>query len=257
MGNPDHKKQVYDILLTPIECRNRKDKVDFVDGRIISGQKYYGEKDEDMSDFTVGFYEIVYKDLLKCMTLLNSKGELYNAQFDGDTMNSFNTIANFTTNAGKSIAKRTPLEEWPEYLKDYRIRYHCLANFWILPMDIGRTSRKLNKYDSMCLFVKDVNSYYEYKARSSENIKEAVTCINNDSEYFKRIESMKHFCDIHFISDVGIIEKAAIEQKQYEERCSEILVSSALEMIERRATEISNSKYSYELREYFHKMNLL
>ena len=104
-----------------------------------------------MSDFTVGFYEIVYKDLLKCMTLLNGKGELYNAQFAGDTMNSFNTIANFTINAGKSMAKRTPLEEWPEYLKDYRIRYHCLANFWILPMDIGRTSRKLNKYDSMCL----------------------------------------------------------------------------------------------------------
>ena len=107
------------------------------------------------------------------------------------------------------------------------------------------------------MFVKDVNSYYEYKAGSSDNISEAVTCINNDSEYFKRIESMKHFCDIHFISDVGIIEKAAIEQKQYEERCSEILVRSALEMIERRATEISNSKYSYELREYFHKMNLL
>jgi hypothetical protein len=111
------------------------------DDKVLSGQKYYSSADADMSDFAIGFYEIIYKEILKGKPILGQKGSLRNSEFAGDTMNSFNTIANCTPGAGKSSRLRTEKEEWPEYLRVYHSQYHCLANFWILPMDIGRTTK--------------------------------------------------------------------------------------------------------------------
>ena len=52
-------KKVCDILLTPIICDKRIPEIIIRDGKIISPQLYYGVADEDMSDFSIGFYKIM------------------------------------------------------------------------------------------------------------------------------------------------------------------------------------------------------
>ena len=99
---------------------------------IKTSQKYIRKNDPDMSDFAIGFYEIIYKDILNGKTILDEKGYLQNKElFAGDTMNSFRTIK-----------RRNPKEN---ILKKYEYQYHCLANFWLIPMEMGRTikGRKL------------------------------------------------------------------------------------------------------------------
>jgi hypothetical protein len=121
------KEKVKEILLMPIvssksvtgiTIAQRKD-----DGSkfILSGQKYTGVVDEDMSDIAIAFYEVVYDGI----KILDNKGILVDPQFAGDTMNSYNQIVN---REGCSEEKK---EEWFG-------RYHCLANFWILPLEVGR-----------------------------------------------------------------------------------------------------------------------
>ena len=58
------KEIVKKILLTPIECNKRYKTIKLVNGEICSPQKYYCGEDCDMSDFAVGFYEIIYANIL-------------------------------------------------------------------------------------------------------------------------------------------------------------------------------------------------
>lgn len=134
-----NKKQIYNILMMPILCKNHsgfneKRKVDIKrEGNLINTSQTYwpqykgrniGEpvrydfkSDCDMSDFACGFYEIIYKDMLDGKKIVDDIGNLTNKQYAGDTM--------------------TSVSKLPQ-LKD---TYHCLANFWLLPMDLGRTSK--------------------------------------------------------------------------------------------------------------------
>ena len=142
------KQQIYELLLMPIVCddRNRKN-LERIDDVVYTGQKYASTYvDEDMSDYAVGFYEILYKNLLENQSMLNGKGNIIDWEFAGDTMNSFETTANKTPGAGKMRAERTPESEWPDFLRIYKRRYHSLANFWILPVETGRSlNGELNK----------------------------------------------------------------------------------------------------------------
>ena len=88
--------QIHEILFMPIYCDKKHDKISCEDNKIKTGQKYSSTADEDMSDFAIGFYEIVYKDILNSKPLLEHNGSLCNNEYAGDTMNSFNTIANIT-----------------------------------------------------------------------------------------------------------------------------------------------------------------
>lgn len=60
----EKENAVYKILRTPIICCKKVPKTFFKDNVIYSPQLYYSIPDEDMSDFSVGFYEIVYKKIL-------------------------------------------------------------------------------------------------------------------------------------------------------------------------------------------------
>ncbi|MGL5087167.1 MAG: hypothetical protein ACRC68_15880 [Clostridium sp.] len=92
-------------------------------------------------------------------------------------MNSFNTIANITPGAGKSSKTRTPDKNWPEYSRNYFNRYHYLANFWILPMETGRTTKGvLNKA------IKPINDYMD---RFLELIHSEIRFDGCDREYFR------------------------------------------------------------------------
>ena len=58
----------------------------------------------------------------------------------------------------RSQKERSLKEEWPKELIDYQSKYHCLANFWVIPMCHGRTSAKLNRYDSLDSYLNKVYS---------------------------------------------------------------------------------------------------
>lgn len=155
----DVKDELVKILLTPIVCTERSKGIPQIrrnDSIIESTQTYDGILDPDMSDFTTGFYEIIYKKIINENHIVDNSGIIKDCCFAGDTMNSFNSIANITPGAGKSKNLRTPIDQWPCELKNYHRIYHSLANFWILPMCIGRRSMKLNRYDSMDIFLKKV-----------------------------------------------------------------------------------------------------
>lgn len=104
-------KQVYELLMPPIVCTGySKGKVSIVKcgNYIKSSQTYYPDKkwkislDEDMSDFAMGFYEIIYKSLLGGNLMVNKNDDLCDGEFTGDTMNPFNYIANLFPQAGRS-----------------------------------------------------------------------------------------------------------------------------------------------------------
>ena len=132
------------ILTMPIEVikvRTGKPSIEINsdDNIIKSTQQYKGKKDPDMSDIAIKFYEILYGF---------NEGEMFPYEmFAGDTMNSFDSIANFVPGAGKTKKerKKTNKEDWPEWLRDYEKEYHCLANFWVLPMTVGRGVGRLSK----------------------------------------------------------------------------------------------------------------
>ena len=240
--------QVREILLKPIDCDKSQSKVYLSENRVISGQTYYSSADADMSDFSIGFYEIIYKEVLKGKPILGQKGSLKNSEFAGDTMNSFNTIANCTPGAGKSSRQRTEKEEWPEYLRGYQTQYHCLANFWILPMEIGRTTKgKLNKS------IKPISDYMD---RFLQLVESEVSYNGRDREYFKSFSGWNDFVSKHFLN--GYLDNnQQIELYSYfDEKGHPNFITSALQKIEQRATCIAESEYANELWEYFDELKL-
>lgn len=132
---------------------------------IISGQKYKGCSDEDMCDFTVGYYNVVYeKDILKSSNITEI--------FAGDTM-----IDNYK----KELAN-----------------YHCLANFWILPMKVGRSCGRLNRARlHMDSFLKKLLENYEgYK----EYYKEYFTEFNEET-----------FVEKHYLEGSFFVNNTVVE----------------------------------------------
>ncbi len=161
----DQQKEIFKILLTPIEATRAKNgkRIERTGNEIISPQHYRSKfLDPDMSDLAVKFYKILYTNSLQSFLpengeILDNEGHFVDMDFAGDTMNSFHSIANRTDKAGTSRKGRTSIIEWPEYLKIYFRQYHCLANFWIIPMALGRSSSKgergSNHFDSPHIFL--------------------------------------------------------------------------------------------------------
>lgn len=179
------KDRVKEILLMPIiasksikgismitECNSNR-------RMILSGQMYKGAPDEDMSDIAVLFYECIYNLEDKLLKENNGEYDLYCDQFAGDTMNSYNQIV------GRKGCPQSDKEKWFN-------QYHCLANFWLLPMEVGRKgeewskSKKAKDYMDNFLYVL-ANNFGEYKKR--------YPC------YFKNLEKIEDFYDMHGFND--------------------------------------------------------
>lgn len=56
----------------------------------------------------------------------------------------------------KTKKERRSKEKWPKELIDYQSKYHSLANSWAIPMCHGRTSAKLNPYDSLDAYLNKI-----------------------------------------------------------------------------------------------------
>ena len=119
----EKENTVYKILLTPIKCDKNIPKICLKDTVIYSPQLYKSTPYEDMSDFSVGFYKIVYKDILggNNVEILNEDGTYKNENYMGDTIHSFNSLANVIL-GNRSQKERSPKEEWPKELIDYQSR---------------------------------------------------------------------------------------------------------------------------------------
>lgn len=242
--------QLRDILLMPICCKKTNEGIVEKDGIIQSGQKYYSSADGDMSDFAIGFYEILYKDILDTKSILKRNGHLYSRNFAGDTMNSFHTIANITPGAGKTRKQRKPKEEWPQFLQDYHSKYHCLANFWLIPMKMGRTTvGEFNKAR------RPINDYMD---RYLQMLFSEIDFEERDRNYFKCFDSKNDFACKHFLTEVYVDKNLNVDlySKSLQNE-SEFLVEKALENMRLRADSIAKSKYADELWEYFKAYHLV
>lgn len=235
------EKRVYDILLTPIICDKKIPQIIIQDGIIKSPQLYYSCADADMSDISMGFYRIVYKDILTDSNgeILNDKGYPIDKEFMGDTMHSFNSLANIILkDSSKNF--RSPVEKWPEELNEYYLKYHCLANFWIIPMRHGRTSAKLSKYDSLDYYLTRVKDRF----------------IDDTDGYFGRFVSWEKFLASHCMSSYILRSNPLIMYSSSDKKRCISELNRINEFWKTRAEELVN-KHTDELYEYFCKLGLV
>jgi len=243
MINEEQKQDIIDILTTSIECSgysNAKINITRDEEIIKTTQTYwpqYIDKDTgkpfrypfipdcDMSDFACDFYEIIYKDILNDIKLVDDNGNFTDKNFAGDTMTSVSKLPG---------------------LKD---RYHCLANFWLIPMEIGRTSTnewsKTSKKYEILDFMDRFLLLLKYNYHAFEN---------SFRNYFNNIKRFEQFSEIHFIKNSYVDENYDVNEysHQLDSTTSEIL----FEFMKIRATLISESKYAEELWNYFNDLHL-
>ncbi|MBF0747083.1 hypothetical protein IR073_05440 [Gemella sp. 19428wG2_WT2a] len=234
------KEIVKNILLTPIECKKGYKSIILENNIIKTSQKYYSTADEDMSDIAIGFYEILYNELLNNAYIL-AGDRIKDENFAGDTINTFNTIANIILK-DKSKEHRSPIEFWPEYLKKYEKNYSCLANFWLIPTKHGRRSPKSNRYDAVEIYLSEVGRRIKLK-----------------EDYFNNFTSLEEFLDIHYLSLETIDTELLYEfYRKKDINKGPNVVNEIEKMIELRAEKISQDEIMCnKLYEYFMKINII
>lgn len=241
-------KQVYDILLMPIKCTKhcgfkdkRKVEIKKQENIIETTQTYWPEykdkktgepfrypfpEDCDMSDFACGFYEIIYKDFLDGKKIVDDNGCLVQKEFAGDTIT--------------SVSK----------LQELKNRYHCLANFWILPMELGRKSEdKLSKTSGYY----DIEDYMDrFLLLLKYKFEVYKKCYPN---YFSKLDKFEKFSDIHLLCESYLDNQFTVLQYSHmiNNKTGEYLWSC----FEKRAKTIANSRFGPDLWEYFANYNLL
>ena len=247
-------KQVYEVLLMPIKCENhcgfgndrkviiRKERNcvkttetywrSYKDKETGALFRYPFKPDCDMSDFACGYYEIIYKDILKdVQKLVDDDGELVNREFAGDTM--------------------TSVSKLPQ-LKD---SYHCLANFWMVQEFIGRTSKyTLDKYRkwSKTSSVYNIQDFMDrFLVLVDENFEEYKSLYPS---YFKNIDTFKTFVEIHHLGGVYVDEDYNVIK--YSNNIDKSTPNILLKVMKKRAEKISKSKYVDKLWDYFNEYGL-
>ena len=192
MLTKEQEKQVKDILLMEIEKPSRgKFNIYIKNQKIHTTQIYRGSLDPDMSDIAVEFYKVIYEDVLdeECKDILN-KSLLINKDFCGDTMNSYNRISkNLTSDLKKKLNGQ----------------YHCLANFWLLPMHVGHGSPYTSKlglsYYSKSTFSDQI---YDYMDRFINKFFIEINEYKRVYPNYTHIFTKNNFATKHFIDDIYI-----------------------------------------------------
>lgn len=213
---------------------------------ILSGQKYGSIADEDMSDFAIGFYEIVYQGLIPDKKLLKEDGGLLNMQFAGDTMNA-------KVYCGKDVDANS----------SWKSKYHCLANFWLLPVNVGRSSAKTPKDDRKYSKSKNgINDfldifleYYSDKYKEyADKYGDYINCMAQDRDEDKNSEH----------TDIGAFYKnhcllgSFVEEKDDRYEITDFssgnkkldICEKVWDLIKRRAGKLAE-EYGEQLYEYF------
>lgn len=248
------REQVYMVLMKPVKYSTKRTShekaiIEMKEDVIYSTQLYNGMLDCDMTDFACGFYQIVYKDFLynaNIQSVVNVEKGLNDIEFAGDTMNSFNTVANLVKEAGKSKKLRTNENMWPLYLKEYKYTYHCLANFWLVPMPIGRTLDELSK-------AKRTKDYMDRFLKILQ--KDFQTYVKEFPKYFSAMdESLNEFMEIHFLKDSYIQNNQILK---FSNGKPQDIISIIHQLNKERAMTIAKSDKVDELWSYFNKHGLI
>ncbi|WP_313132569.1 hypothetical protein [Anaerocolumna sp.] len=242
------KKQIYNVLLMPIQCTkhsgfNDERKVDII--KTVNGIKttqtywveyknkntgtpfrYNFQPDCDMSDFACGFYEIIYKEFLDGKKVVDDNGCLVDNEFAGDTMTSVSRLPG---------------------LKN---KYHCLANFWIIPMELGRKSIHELSKTSNRYCIKDFMDRFLLLLKF--NLDDYKKIFPN---YFSKIDIFSRMSDIHLINESYLDKQHNI--MQYSDVINKDTEDYLWNCIKKRAEAISNSRFGPELWYYFAQNNIL
>lgn len=232
------QEQVRDILLMPIESTTQESLNVFIyDGRIFSSQEYRGY-DPDMSDFAVGFYQIIYRQILKKEYKILKGKMLKNEEFCGDTMNSYTIVT-------KNKINDKERKEWIN-------KYHCLANFWLLPKHVGHSSSYTAKLKLM-YYSKSKNGINDYMDNFLHNYLdkyEEYRAVFKD--YTKRFTS-KNFGDVHFLEG-SYMEKGMVID--FSDEMEDKIIDIIWGKIKNRANLIACKK-GEELYEYFLRLGII
>lgn len=249
------EEQVCKILLMPIKCycdyKNGNILITKENKKIMSSQKYYPQyidknthkpfryawkpksnPDEDMSDFACGFYEIIYNKVLSRSTIIDIVGNLSNKQYCGDTMT--------------SVSKIPQLKE----------SYHCLANFWILPMHIGHTSSSTPVYLKKWSKTSDYYKTEDFMDRWLLLLKYQFADFKENFSYFNNFKNFEEFADIHFLRGSYVDDNYNIVEYSSNYRSKEDLHDTLLNFWKIRAKAIATSDYSDALWKFFNEYNL-
>ena len=243
MNDNEKAERVRRFLLLPI----RKDEhIKYNEDGIMTTQTYLSGFDYDMSDISVQFYKIIYG-----IDILDDKGQLMEKQFAGDTMCSFNTIANCVDGAGKSTKQRTPYEQWPKFLQDYYDSYHCLANFWVLPLWAGRSYPNMpqeHKWASKTGAGDGIN-IQDYMDRYLSFLQNNYPkFIKHYVEYGREFSSFSDFAYKHYLrGEENYISKGGKINLYSQQKDPEAVVNSMNEKIKERAKAISESSKCNDL----------
>lgn len=243
----EEQKIVKKILLMPIECTSQETPAVFLhNGRIYSSQKYPGF-DPDMSDLAVKFYQIIYRERLENLhyEILDENGNLKvlseYKEFCGDTMNSYRTIEKKLCNDKKK-----------EELKD---KYHSLANFWLLPMDVGHSSSHTTKR-GLADCSKSKNGLADYMDRFLEYF------FNNHEKYEKNYPEytesfrLEKFNVDHFLEGIYLENNKVTEEMKFSNKDSDEIAVEMCKRIEKRAELIAHKKGA-ELYKFFSKLRIM
>lgn len=243
----EEQKKVKEILLMPIECTTQETLTVFLyNNRIFSSQKYRG-LDPDMSDIAVEFYQIIYKEKLKKLEykILHEDGNLKvlknYKEFCGDTMNSYRTIEN-----------RLCDDEKKRELKD---KYHSLANFWLLPMDVGHSSswtkiRKLGEYSKSDNRFKDfMDKFLQFLLINYEDYSKIFP------EYAKSF-MLDSFGVDHFIDEIYLENNEVTEGMKFSDKEADDIADEMCKRIEKRADLIAHKK-GKELYDFFSEQDII
>lgn len=244
----DKQKKVFEILVCPIVASKDASNIGlssnvFLEKIIISSQVYDGNVDEDMCDFAIGFYEILYGlnpgDIL---AQSKDKKSIIYWEYAGDTMNSYATVSRYASKEKK--------KEWKE-------TYHCLANFWMIPGKIGRKTNPDSK-NSGGVYSKPITVDSFNKGR--RDYMDRFLCEKQKFEKHKFDEfSKRHYIDGVYIKN-GEVDTFSYLEETDEDFSSKVdgIINKMMDKICERAVAIVNDKVMCDkLFDYFYSLNLM
>lgn len=268
---PSQKEELRKILRAPI----------IVDGSIkgfrwdsnkkiiLSNQTYISENskdisvDADMSNIAVAFYKLLYG-----IDMLSEDGRLIDENFAGDTMN---TLAPFY-DSKKDVYRKQMLDVYIKKDKEnimnkvteFKEKYHCLANFWILPYGVGRKIEDFGKgrdstyCDFMDNFLIGIMRKTNKQSDKTNRYNQENTFTEKYPEYcnkFKKNDLEKTpfdwdtFASRHFINDIYLLKhNGFFYVTSYSKLTDPIQTINSMDtLIKMRADAIVRSKLAYRL----------
>lgn len=248
-GLTKKQKRVFDVLVCPIVASKSINDICLYKNHlgkkvILSSQEYGHTPDEDMCDLAIGFYEILYcYENGKILAQSNQYKSSKEWEIAGDTMNSYNFVAQFVGEEKK--------KEWHE-------TYHCLANFWCVPANTGRGSKKgggMKSSGGRKPLIWTVDSFNKGRKDFVDRYLCEEQSINVD-------EYRKHYLYNAYVSDNNeIIEYSKIKEADSSEiECNYVtpIIEQMMNSICKRAVSIvKDEEKCNQLFEYFNLLNII